>query len=1207
MTPMTGRWQFFVDRGGTFTDCIGRDPESGELSVVKVPSSDDAPLIGIRRLLGLPDGSPIPPCELRLGTTLGTNALLERRGARSALLLTRGFGDLLELGDQTRPELFALEIRKPPPLPERVLEVDARLAADGSPLARPSLDDLTRSLRELRDRGIDSLGIALLNDYRDGCLEAELAACARRAGFQYVASGFEVAPTIGYLVRASSVALDAYVTPLLQGYLARLREQLPGSNLRLMQSSGGLCAPERFRGAASVLSGPAGGAEALAAVARAGNVLNAVGFDMGGTSTDVTRVEGGQVSRVREHEVAGARIAAPMLDVHTVAAGGGSVCRFDGERLRVGPESVGSDPGPLCYGRSGADQLSLSDVSLLLGRLIADRFPLPLRPAPAEAALNTVTREVNRRGHAYAPLDVAEGFFRVANANMAQAIREVTIERGFDLREHALVVFGGAGGQHACALARELGVRELLFHPLSGVLSAWGIGISRLSWDGSRDAGSRPLTEAVLGELGRAFEALVEQGRASLARDGADAERLHIDRAVGVRYSGTETVLKVPFRTLAEVEKAFSTQFEARFGYTYAARPLEIAQIYAEIREIAEPAPLAAAPARPSAPPAPTRRGRLYFEGAWLEDVPVYVREALVPHTELQGPAIIAEATGTIVLEPGFSMAVTEDELLRVTALATSSPIETPRHETLAADPVLLEIYANRFMSIAEQMGRTLRQTAMSVNIRERLDFSCAVFDACGELIANAPHIPVHLGAMSESVKAVIAAHPELRPGDVFVTNDPAHGGSHLPDITVVSPVHDSTGKLRFFSAARGHHADVGGRTPGSMPAFSRTLSEEGVVLSSVKVGQAGHFEQQHLRQLLEHGPFPARRVTENLADLEAQLAAVRTGGTLLLQLASERGFEQVESYMRFVQDNAASEVLRALGSLPPGRHRSDDALDDGTKLSVTLEVGPSGLHIDFNGTGPEHPGNLNAPRAVTLACVLYFLRVLVGKPIPLNSGCLRHVSVHVPEHSLLSPGPERAVAGGNVETSQRVVDLLLSAAGLSAASQGTMNNLSFGDGSYGYYETIAGGAGAGPTFAGASAVHTHMTNTRITDAEVMERRYPVRVLEHAVRRGSGGDGHRRGGDGVRRVLQFQAPARVSVLSEHRVSEPLGLNGGLAGARGHNSLNGVELPGAASFDVVAGDELTLLTPGGGGYGAPGVAAPPNGELSTSQEPDMGQS
>lgn len=1180
-------WQFFVDRGGTFTDCIGRDPSSGALSVVKVPSTDDAPLVGIRLLLGLAPDAPIPACEVRLGTTLGTNALLERRGARSALLLTRGFGDLLELGDQTRSDLFALEIKRPRPLPELVLEVDARLDADGEPLERPDPAQLEGALESLRQTGCDSVGIAVLNDYRAGLLEADVADLARRAGFTYVATGHQVAPSIGYLARASTVALDAYLTPLLQRYLERLTAELPGSRLLLMQSSGGLCQRERFRGAASVLSGPAGGAEALAAVARAAGLRHAVGFDMGGTSTDVTRVEHGELSRVYESQVGGTHIAAPIVAVHTVAAGGGSVCRFDGERLRVGPESVGAVPGPLCYGRPGPGDLSLTDVNLALGRLIADRFPLPLSPEPPLAALEKLRLEVAGAGHDYGALDVAEGLFRIANANMAEAIREVTVARGFDLREHALVVFGGAGGQHACALARELGVQQVLFHPLAGVLSAWGIGISRLRWEGRADAGGRLLSDESLAELAAEFDRLLNEGRAALARDGADAAQLVPTLTARLRYRGTETELAVPFPSGAAAARGeFEAQFRARFGYLHQSRPLEIAQLSVALAEpAAAPTPQPAVSAA-SALPEPTRRSRLYVDGQWLENVPVYLRETLTPGAVLTGPAIIAEATGTIVLEPGFSLTAEPDSLLRVTpATPTHSSLLTP-HSSLLPDPVLLEIYANRFMSIAEQMGRTLRQTAMSVNIRERLDFSCAVFDAQGELIANAPHIPVHLGAMSESVKAVLRAHSDLAPGDLFVTNDPTQGGSHLPDVTVVAPVHDAGGALRFFAAARGHHADIGGKTPGSMPAFSRSLAEEGIVLRNVRVGRAGNFDRELVRGLLSAGPHPARRVAENLADLEAQLAAVRTGASLLLQLAAERGVEQVERYMGFVQDNAASEVRRAIASLVPGRHTFTDQLDDGTPLVVTLTVDDSAerLTVDFSGTGAEHPGNLNAPRAVTLACVLYFLRLLVGKPIPLNNGCLRHVELVIPERSLLSPGPHCAVAGGNVETSQRVVDALLGAAGLLAASQGTMNNLSFGDGSYGYYETIAGGAGAGSGFAGASAVHTHMTNTRITDAEVIERRFPVRVVEHAVRRASGGVGQTRGGDGVRRTLEFLAPAQVSILSEHRASAPRGLSGGGPAQPGQNLMNGRVLGGAVSLDAKPGDRLSLLTPGGGGFG-----------------------
>jgi 5-oxoprolinase (ATP-hydrolysing) len=1181
------RWQFYVDRGGTFTDCIGRDPATGALSVLKVPSSDEAPLLGIRRLLGLSEAQPIPPCELRLGTTLGTNALLERRGARSALLVTRGFGDLLELGDQTRPDLFALRIVKPAPLPERVLEVAERLDSDGVVLERSDPERLRQQLGELRDSGIDSIGIAVLNDYREGLLETEIAERARELGFRHIARGFKLAPSIGYLTRVSTVALDAYLTPLLEDYLNKLRAALPGSRLLLMQSSGGLCDAERFRGAASVLSGPAGGAEGFARVVRGAGVRShAVGFDMGGTSTDVSHVSDGFfLERVFEKTVAGTRIAAPMIDVHTVAAGGGSICRFDGERLRVGPESVGAEPGPLCYGRPGATQLSISDVNLALGRLIPDRFPLPLSSEPVLARLEALAAELAQSGHHYAPLDVAEGFFRIANATMAQAIREMTVERGFDLREQALVVLGGAAGQHACALARELGVREVLFHPYAGVLSAWGIGLSGLIWDGSQDAGGVPLEQSAVDALLEARATLGQQGRAALLRDGADPDQIRVFDKVGIRYAGTETVLHVPFSSAASMHQEFAEQFRHIFGYTHD-RSLELADLRVHVTADA-PAPDQAltAPA-PLPEAAPLRLARVYLNGVWHDDVPVYAREELLPGLTLRGPAIVAEATGTIALEPGFSLSAAADGLLRMTPEA-SAPAHVPtidERRPTSADPVRLEIYANRFMSIAEQMGAMLRQTAMSVNIRERLDFSCAVFDAAGELIANAPHIPVHLGAMSESVKAVHAAHPDLEPGDVFVTNDPTQGGSHLPDVTVVAPVHDTQGVLRFFAAARGHHADIGGKTPGSMPAFSRTLAEEGVVLSNLRVGRSGVLEHERLGALLGSGPFPARRVAENLADLQAQLAAVRRGSQLLLELSRERGLAEVEAYMAFVQDNAANEVRRALRTLALGRHEFIDTLDDGTPLRVTLEVTPEQLVVDFSGTGPEHAGNLNAPRAVTLACVLYFLRVLVGKPIPLNSGCLRHVRVIVPEPSLLSPGPERAVAGGNVETSQRVVDVLLAAAGLSAASQGTMNNLSFGDGSYGYYETIAGGAGAGRDFAGASAVHTHMTNTRITDAEVMERRFPVRVVEHAVRRGSGGAGQRRGGDGVRRTLEFRAAAEVSILSERRSTAPFGLAGGEAGARGHNSLNGRELPGAVSLRVAPGDELTLSTPGGGGYG-----------------------
>jgi 5-oxoprolinase (ATP-hydrolysing) len=693
------------------------------------------------------------------------------------------------------------------------------------------------------------------------------------------------------------------------------------------------------------------------------------------------------------------------------------------------------------------------------------------------------------------------------------------------------------------------------------------------------------LSDLALVELEPSYQVLEQEARRSLVQDGAQPEHVEVERLLDVRYAGTETVISVALAAAADVARDFVARFRALFGHSHDQRALELSQIRLIARAVAPPERLPPSAAGGSAPQ-PRRHSRWFVDGQWLESVPVYWREQLTPGRELRGPAIVAEAGGTIALEPGFRLRAEATGLLRMEAEANAPSAAAGRDDasTASADPVLLEIYANRFMSIAEQMGRTLRLTAASVNIRERRDFSCAVFDRHGELVANAPHIPVHLGAMSASVRAIIASHPELRPGEIFVTNDPAHGGSHLPDVTVVAPVHDAGGKLRFFTAARGHHADIGGSTPGSMPAFSTTLAEEGVVLRNVKASRAGKLEPQLLLALLAAGRYPARNPRENLADLEAQLAAAHTGGALLGALVGDRGSEEVERYMAFVQDNAALEVQRALRSLKPGRHAFSDTLDDGTPISVTLEASPHHLLVDFSGTGAEHSGNLNAPHAVTLACVLYFLRVLVGKPIPLNSGCLRHVELRLPERSLLSPGPERAVAGGNVETSQRVVDTLLAAAGLLAASQGTMNNLSFGDASYGYYETIAGGAGAG--FAGASAVHTHMTNTRITDAEVLERRFPVRLLEHSIRRGSGGAGRYPGGDGVRRTFEFLRPTQVSVLSQRRSLAPFGLNGGGPGSPGQNLLNGRELTGACAFDAVAGDRLTILTPGGGGFGTP---------------------
>lgn len=1178
---------FFIDRGGTFTDCLAVDDE-GRIRVAKVLSSDRAPLDGIRQLLGIGPRDPIPPCRVRMGTTLATNALLERTGERFALVITRGFRDLLAIGTQARPDLFALAIQKPGVLYDEVLEVDARLDRDGAPLATPDDTELRHDLHRLRASGIGVLAIVVLGDYRTGALERQIAEIAHQLGFYAVFCAHESAPRLGLLARGDTASIDAYLSPRLARYLATLEAELPGSSLSLMQSSGGLCNAAHFRGPNALLSGPAGGSVALADIASTLGLEQVLGFDMGGTSTDVSRYAG-ELERRYEHEVAGIRLVAPMLAIHTVAAGGGSLCRVRDGRLTVGPESAGSDPGPLCYGRAHARELTVSDVNLALGRLVAHRFPFALAFDPVGHALDAIAAELAALGHPATRPSVAAGFFEIANRNMAEALRKVSVARGFDVREHALVVFGGAGGQHACALARMLGMSEIVFHPLAGVLSAYGIGLAEIAQHAACDAGRVALSDAALSNLEPLFAELEQQVEQRLRAQAPEAA-LALVRRVDLRYAGSETVLTLALARTSELRACFEAEHARTFAHRRPGAEIEI--VTARVEGVTRTErPLARADSPPSgAPrslPSPTHRGSLWHEGKLYEDVPIYEREALPAGAVLEGPALIAEAVATIVLDPGFSLACRADGILIARALQTASA--PPRLEETGAtkpDPVTLEVMSNAFMSIAEQMGHVLQRTALSTNIRERLDFSCAIFDRDGELVANAPHIPVHLGAMSESVRAVIHAHRELWPGDVFVTNDPQSGGSHLPDVTVVMPVHDEAGVLRFFSATRGHHSDIGGITPGSMPAFSTMLAEEGAVFSAVRVARAGVLDRELVFSILAQGPYPARRPQENMADLEAQIAAAQAGARLLLELARTQGLARVERYMSAVQDLAAESVARALSAFADGRYEHRDCLDDGSAICVAVELAGGKLTLDFTGTAEESSGNLNAPRAVTLAAILYVLRALVGRAIPLNSGCLRDVTVHLPERSILNPSAGRAVAGGNVETSQRVVDVLLGAFGAAAASQGTMNNVSFGGASFGYYETVAGGAGAGPEFAGASAVHTHMTNTRITDPEVIEQRFPVRVREFSIRPDSGGAGRTRGGNGVCREYEFLEPLTVSLLCERRETAPFGLAGGSPGKTGRNLHNGAPIAGHASFKVAAGDRLRLETPGGGGYGLP---------------------
>ncbi len=1176
MAQRVPRHQFWIDRGGTFTDCIHRDPGSGALRVAKVLSSDEAPLVGIRQLLALGPDDPIPPAEIRMGTTLATNALLERGGCRCALIADRGLGDLTRIGDQTRPDLFALDIEKPSVLPDWVVEVDARMDSDGHTTKPLDANALRRALERAKAEGAESVAIALMHAYRNGDLENRVAEITSSAGFEHVSMSHQVSNELGILGRTDTTTANAYLTPLLTRYMSKLEQHLGSGCLRMMQSNGGLVDAPHFIGRNAVLSGPAAGAVATGAVASELGLGDVIGFDMGGTSTDVSRY-GGEVTRVFESEIAGVRIRAPMIELHTVAAGGGSICALEGQRMMVGPASAGANPGPLCYGHPDAEDLALTDVSLCLGRIAPDRFPFTLEDARARDRLREVADALTAHGMGKSPLEVARGFLRIAVENMAAAIQRVSVGRGHDVRTHAMVVFGGAGGQYACLVARRLGIRRLVFHPYAGALSAFGMGVANFEWHAERDAGRVDLDTVAIADWEDAFEELERTGQSVLARDATAESQWTLTRRVALRYRGTETALTVDLGEPLEMRTAFEAKHRLEFGYTRPGHLVEVATLRVHV-ELSSPNP-----DLPQVEPGsgkPVRTTTLW-SGATMVEAPVYKREDFPIDIEIPGPALVLDETGTVVIEEGFvGVRDSRDYLLL-------RDIRAEDHDEKAqtgVDPVLLEVFNNQFKSIAEQMGVVLQRTAISTNIRDRLDFSCAVFDADGGLVANAPHIPVHLGAMGESVRAVLRAHPKMRRGDVYVTNDPAAGGSHLPDITVVTPAHDEAGRLQFVVASRGHHADVGGLTPGSMPPFSNHLDEEGVIFRSLKVVEDGRLDEALLMEVLTTGAHPARRPDENLADLQAQIAANEKGVQLLAALLDQYGLQVVAAYMQHIQDNAADLTEHAIEGLDDGVHAFEDRLDDGTRIAVRLTVRGRSMEIDFEGTDPAVDDNLNAPRAVTVAAVLYVLRVLVGKPIPLNSGCLRPVTIRIPEGSLLAPEPWRAVAAGNVETSQRIVDVLFGALGLAAASQGTMNNLTFGDDRLAYYETLGGGAGATANRSGASGVHTHMTNSKCTDPEVLETRFPVRIRRFELRDGSGGKGVNQGGEGLVRELEFLASMRVSVIAERRVTRPYGMRGGGPGAAGMNLLNGTALPHRVSVEVSPGDILRIETPGGGGWG-----------------------
>lgn len=1165
---MNFRWRFSVDRGGTFTDCVGLDTETSEIRVAKVLSSELAAVTGIREILGLDENAPIPPCDVRIGTTIATNALLERGGAPTAFLTTRGFEDALRIGDQTRPDLFALDVERPSPLPVWTGGLNARHGPDGRVEARPDPGEVEERLNEAREAGCTSLAIVLVNAHLGDELEREVEKKAKELGFEHVTRSSAVDPVLGFTARAFTTVADAYLTPLVIRHLKELQDALPGSRLRVMQSNGGL-APLRQEGPGAsgkdiVLSGPAGGVVALGGVGRRLGSQQLIGFDMGGTSSDVSRWEGEPVMR-RETEVAGVPLRTPMVELHTVAAGGGSICRRSGQRMTVGPDSAGHSPGPLCYGHDDAEALTLTDVNLVLGRLVPSLFPFPLHRERVDQAM----------AHFEDPTQAAQGFFEIAASTMAAAIRRVTVGRGFDARSHDLVVFGGAAGQVACSLARQLGIRRIVVPPHSGLLSAVGIGQAVVRWDGATDGEGAPL-EAESGA--RAFERLEQQAQEALA---AEPGRFRSQRRLDLKVQGTEHVITVDAGPHAAGD--FESRWTNHFGTELEDRDVEV--VAYRVAAWSEAEGLEALGSQESR----TSEDQQLFAGGQWVSAPV-VGPADLDASPRAGPLIVAEATSTVVIEPGHQVHRTSDGDLVIEAQDDASAHQAPaasapEDDDQRPDPVTLEILSNGFMSVAEQMGTVLESTAVSTNIHDRRDFSCAVFDAEGRLIANAPHIPVHLGAMSETVKSLIEERSEdIVEGSAFLTNDPFAGGSHLPDLTVISGVF-LEGRLRFFLASRGHHADVGGIAPGSMPPFSQSLEEEGVVFRHLLIRSEGKLRRAELNEALTGGSYPARRPEENLRDIQAQLAANHAGRRFLGELIDRHGLETVAAYADHVRADATYQVERFLRSMSTPRLGHGDKMDDGAWIQVEVTVDDGRARFDFSGTSEAVKANLNAPPAVTVAAILYVLRVLTGADMPLNSGCLERIDIHLPEGCLLNPPPGSAVCGGNVETSQRVVDVLLAAFGASAAAQGTMNNLTFGSSSFGYYETIGGGAGGTRNAPGASGVQTHMTNTRVTDVEVLERRYPVRLECFELRSGSGGAGRHPGGEGLRRRYRFLQPVNLSILSDRRRHGAFGLEGGADGRPGQNWVDDQAVEGRGQFDIGINQAITIETPGGGGWGA----------------------
>ena len=1194
-----GSWDFWIDRGGTFTDVIGRDP-AGNLHQKKMLSENprsyrDAAVQGIRELIGLKPGEKFPHGvvhEVRMGTTVATNALLERKGESTVLVTTKGFRDALELGYQARPDIFAKEIVKPELLYSDVIEIDERVLTDGT--VEKALDEAaaTVALKTLKDKGVQAIAIVFMHAYRYPAHEKRVAEIARGMGFSQVSVSHEVSPLIKLVGRGDTTVVDAYLSPILRRYVNQVAEELDlensGARLMFMMSSGGLTAADLFQGKDAILSGPAGGVVALAETGKSAGFSHVIGFDMGGTSTDVAHYDGA-FERAFETEVAGVRMRAPMMRIHTVAAGGGSILHYDGARFRVGPDSAGANPGPACYRNGGP--LAVTDANVMTGKLMPEFFPAIFGPNRSEPLdVEAVTKrfaEFVAKVPGKSAEEIADGFISIAVANMANAIKKISVERGYDVTRYALNCFGGAGGQHACLVADQLGMTKILIHPYSGLLSAYGMGLAAIR-STRQLAVEVPLGGDVGEHVSRAKASIGQEAVAEVEKQGIARDAIELVTALHLRYAGTDSPIEVEWRSgdgPQALRSRFETAHRARFGFMDSAKPIVIEAIHVEAigggSGHDEPSFATAKDM-----PAPEKPVRFFSQGQWRNGL-VYLRKALKPGMKFMGPAILIEPNQTIVVEQGWEVAITAKDhvvLTRKEALDRVKAIGTE------ADPVLLEIFNNLFMSIAEQMGVALQNTAYSVNIKERLDFSCAVFDHEGRLVANAPHMPVHLGSMDRSVEAIIKGNADIKPGDVYAINAPYNGGTHLPDITVCTPVFDDAGKkLLFWVASRGHHADIGGIAPGSMSPLAVNIEEEGVYIDNFKLVDEGEFREEALVKLLTGAKYPVRNIVQNINDLKAQIAANAKGVAELEKMIDGFGLDVVQAYMGHVQDNAAESVRRVLARLHDAIFEYE--MDQGCKVKVKITVDREKREatVDFTGTSPQRADNFNAPEPVTRAAVLYVFRVMVEDNIPMNAGCLRPIRVIVPEGSMLSPRYPAAVVAGNVEVSQAVTNCLFGALGAMAAAQGTMNNLTFGNLKYQYYETICSGSPAGPGWHGTPGVHTHMTNSRLTDPEILELRFPVVLEDFHIRRGSGGKGEFRGGDGTHRQIRFLEEMDCALLSGHRRVAPFGLKGGENGQVGQNLVRRQDgrietLKGCDQTVLKPGEAIIIIPPTPGGYG-----------------------